>query len=80
MLSLVSSPRILLCLAAVELRKSFDGLAATVQLQLGLDPFAGHWFVFHNKSGDRLKILTWQADGWAIWYKNQAIQRPGTNS
>jgi transposase len=61
--------RIFLCLEAVDLRKSFDGLAALVRQSLSHDPLSGHWFVFHNRAGDRLKILTWEEDGWAIWYK-----------
>lgn len=69
MLSLSPALRIFLCLEPVDLRKSFDGLAALVRQALGHDPFAGHWFVFHNRSGDRLKILAWEQDGWAIWYK-----------
>jgi transposase len=69
MLSLSPTLRIFLCLTAVDLRKSFDGLSALVTQALVADPLSGHWFVFRNKSGDRLKILTWEEDGWAIWYK-----------
>lgn len=69
MLSLSPSVRILLCLSPVDCRKSFDGLAALVQQALGDDPLSGHWFVFRNRRGDRLKILAWEEDGWAIWYK-----------
>jgi transposase len=68
-LSLSPTLRIFLCLEAVDLRKSFDGLAALVRQALGHDPLSGHWFVFHNRCGDRLKILAWEEDGWAIWYK-----------
>ena len=69
MLSLSPSVRILLCLEPVDCRKSFDGLAALVRQALGDDPLSGHWFVFRNGRGDRLKILAWEEDGWAIWYK-----------
>jgi transposase len=68
-LSLSATLRIFLCLEPVDLRKSFDGLAALVGQALGHDPLSGHWFVFHNRTGDRLKILAWEQDGWAIWYK-----------
>lgn len=69
MLNLSPTVRIFLCAAAVDLRKSFDGLSALVQQALIADPLSGHWYVFRNKAGDRLKILAWEEDGWAIWYK-----------
>ncbi len=69
MLSPSSALRIFLCLEAVDLRKSFDGLGALVQQALSHDPLSGHWFVFRNRAGDRLKILAWEEDGWAIWHK-----------
>ncbi len=69
MLSLSPSVRIFLCAVPVDLRKSFDGLAALVRQALAADPLSGHWFVFRNKAGDRLKVLAWEGDGWAIWYK-----------
>jgi len=69
MLSLSPSLRILLCLEPVDCRKAFDGLAALVRQSLGDDPLSGSWFVFRNRRGDRLKILAWEDDGWAIWYK-----------
>jgi transposase len=71
MLSLPPSIRIFLCTADVDLRKSFDGLALMVRQFLGGDPLSGHLFVFRNKRRDRLKLLYWDGDGLAIWYKNQ---------
>jgi transposase len=69
MLSLSPTMRIFLCATGVDLRKSFDGLSALVTQALGADPLSGYWFVFRNRRGDRLKILVWEEDGWAIWYK-----------
>jgi len=51
------------------MRKSFDSLAGLVEQQLGQDPLAGDLFVFRSRRGDRLKLLYWDNDGLAIWYK-----------
>ena len=69
MLSLPLPVRIFLCTRHADLRKSFDGLAQLVREFLGADPLSGHLFVFRNKRGDRLKLLYWDSDGLAIWYK-----------
>ena len=69
MLSLPTSVGIWLATKATDLRKSFDGLRALVRQALGDDPLSGHWFVFRNRTGDRLKILAWEGDGWCLWYK-----------
>jgi transposase len=33
------------------------------------DPASGHWFVFINRRRDRLKLLSWEGDGFSIYYK-----------
>ena len=53
----------------VDMRKSFDGLAEVVRSFLGHDPLSGHLFVFRNRGGHRVKILWWDRDGLAIYYK-----------
>lgn len=53
----------------IDMRKSFDGLAEAVRSFLGRDPQSGHLFVFRNKSGHLVKVLWWDRDGLAIYYK-----------
>jgi transposase len=50
------------------MRKGFDTLAALVQDVLQQNPLSGHLFVFRSKRGDRLKILYWNMQGYALWY------------
>lgn len=69
MLTLPPSTRVFVATRHTDMRKSFDSLAALVRDFLGEDPLSGHLFVFRNRAGDRLKILWWDRDGLAIWYK-----------
>ena len=66
---LPASVRVYLCLTACDMRKSFDGLHALVRDHLELDAFAGHLFVFASRRKDRVKILYWDRDGFAMWSK-----------
>jgi transposase len=69
MIHLPASVRVYLCLTACAIRKSFDGLHQLVRDYLALDAFAGHLFVFTSRRRDRLKILYWDRDGFAVWSK-----------
>jgi transposase len=55
--------------APVDMRKSFDGLAEVVRAFLGHDPLSGNLFVFRNRSGQRVKVLWWDRNGLALYYK-----------
>jgi transposase len=68
-LTLPPSVRLFVCTQATDLRRGFDGLAMMVDTVLKQDPFSGHLFVFRNKRKDRIKVLYWDGDGYAIWYK-----------
>ena len=69
MIMLPSAVRIFLCTRPTDLRKSFDGLTGLVQECFGQDPLTGHLFLFINRRRDRIKILYFDRDGLAIWYK-----------
>jgi transposase len=61
--------RIYLCTSPADMRKGFDTLAAMVRDFLGYDPLSGHLFLFVGRGKDRIKILYWDSDGFALWYK-----------
>ncbi|GDY24030.1 transposase [Verrucomicrobiota bacterium] len=65
MLNLSSATRVFVALQPVDLRGSFNRLAALTQSVLAQDPVSGHWFVFVNRRQNRLKILFW--DGSGLW-------------
>jgi transposase len=61
--------RIYLCTGPTDRRKGFDTLAALVRDHLGHDPLSGHLVLFVGRDRDRIKILYWDSDGFALWYK-----------
>ena len=61
--------RVFLCTSPTDMRKGFDTLAVLVRDGLGYDPLSGHLFLFIGRRRDRLKILYWDRDGYALWYK-----------
>jgi transposase len=69
MLTLPSLVRIYLHVQPVNLHFGFDRLANLVREEMGHDPLSGHLFVFRNRRGDRVKLLFWDDDGWAVFYK-----------
>jgi transposase len=66
---LPASVRVYLCTSPCDMRRSFDGLHALAAGAMKLDAFAGHLLVFANRRKDRLKILYWDRDGFAVWAK-----------
>lgn len=61
--------RVFVATGPVDMRKSFDGLAEIVRSFLGHDPLCGSLFVFRNRNAQRVKILWWDQQGLAIYYK-----------
>lgn len=69
MLSFPSAVKIYLCKQKTDMRRSFDTLAMMVECVIKQNPLSGYVFVFRNKRGNCLKLLYWDRDGYAIWYK-----------
>jgi transposase len=68
MLNLAGDRRIFLYLPPTDMRKSFHGLAGLVYRHLG-QPTDGSHYVFVNRARTHAKVLYWDGDGLAIWYK-----------
>jgi transposase len=69
MLTFAANLRIYLHTQPTDMRKSFDGLSGLVRSVFQADPTNGSLFLFLNRRRDRLKILWWDSDGLALFYK-----------
>jgi len=69
MISLTAATRIYLYRGACDMRKSFDGLCGIIRSELHMDPLSGSLFVFVNGNRKMVKLLYWDQDGLALWYK-----------
>jgi len=54
---------------SVDMRKGIDSLAALVNNELEKNPLTGDLFIFINRTQRLIKMLHWQQDGFAIFYK-----------
>lgn len=75
MLGLDERSRVWLVLGKTDMRKSINGLSDAVANQLKLDPMSGQYFVFCGRTRDRMKILYWDRNGYALWYKRLEADR-----
>jgi transposase len=64
-----SGIRIWLATVPADMRCGFDRLAELAQSVTDQNPMDGNLFLFRGRGGDRLKILYWDKDGYALWYK-----------
>mgnify|MGYP001304256071 CR=1 FL=1 len=65
----IGNAKIFLFREAVDMRKSFDTLAALASSGLEEDPLSGALFVFLNRPRDRVKILYYESGGFCLWMK-----------
>jgi len=69
MLSLPPSVRVFLATQPVDGRKGPDSLMTIVRDVFGEDPLGGHLFVFFSKRCDRVRVVYWDRNGFAMWTK-----------
>ena len=69
MLGLSANLRYFLCCSAIDMRNGFDGLAGIVRNHLNKGPISGDVFIFLNKTRTHIKLLYWDGDGFALFYK-----------
>lgn len=58
-----------LCCVPTDMRKGFDGLCGIVTSGLQMDALNEAVFIFFNRKRNQLKLLLWEGDGFAIYYK-----------
>ena len=69
MLSLNTQQRYFLFGSVVDMRKGFDSLCGVVRNEFKMDPLSGDVFIFLSRTKTKIKLLQWQGDGFAIYYK-----------
>lgn len=69
MLMLPNNINIYVARDTVDMRKGFSGLCAIVKTSLQKDPMKDAMFVFFNRGCSKVKILYWDRNGFAVWYK-----------
>jgi transposase len=52
-----------------DMRKGFDSLSGLVSSQMQLNALSGSVFIFLNRKHNQVKLLLWEGDGFALYYK-----------
>src|SRR5574338_104222 len=69
MLHLSASCNYYLYSGATDMRKGFDSLTGIVKNQMSLNALSGSVYIFLNRRRTHIKLLLWDGDGFAIYYK-----------
>jgi len=51
------------------MRKGFDSLSGIVTSQMNCNALDGSVFIFFNRKHNQVKLLLWEGDGFAMYYK-----------
>jgi transposase len=69
MLAISGNARIFLFQNPIDMRKGIESLSVLVEENFAGELLSGAYFVFINRVKDRMKVLYWDNDGFAIWWK-----------
>ena len=69
MLTVAANARLFLCRTPISMRKSFEGLGQLVEQMFPGELLSGAFFIFLSRRKDHMKVLYWDGDGFAIFYK-----------
>lgn len=69
MLAIAGQARIFFLQKPIDMRKGVEALSVIVEESCVGELMTGAYFVFINRSKDRMKVLYWDHDGFAIWWK-----------
>jgi len=75
MLALTPQMRIFVAVEPADFRCGIDGLAAVCRQKLSQDPLSGAVFVFRNRRGQSVKILSYDGQGFWLCLKRLSVGR-----
>jgi len=75
MIQITPHMRILVAVQPADFRKRIDGLARVCREELSSDPFAGTVFVFRNRRGTMIRVLTYDGSGFWLCEKRLSSGR-----
>ena len=52
-----------------DMRKGFDSLSGIVSSQMQFNPLSDDVYIFLNRRRTQMKLLHWEGDGFALYYK-----------
>lgn len=69
MLAISGNARIFFFQNSIDMRKGVETLSVLVEENFNGELMSGAYFVFVNRVRDKMKVLYWDNDGFAIWWK-----------
>jgi len=69
MLAINGNARIFFFQKPIDMRKGVEALSVLVEASCEAELMTGAYFVFVNRLRNKMKVLYWDSDGFAIWWK-----------